>query len=151
MNVSSENVERIQRLTGKLAQIQSRWEKKISKVEGKKEETQKRLNVEEKERELFGLKLEQVMVNNKKLMLQKKFLEKQLEKDIRELHLEMNKIQIEIQQDQLMNSSSALQRFHAVYQAVSDQLTYVQQIIGFMDFDQEGAPGGGSTGLLPGG
>lgn len=36
------------------------------------------------------------MVNNKKLMLQKKFLEKQLEKDIRELHLEMNKIQIEI-------------------------------------------------------
>jgi hypothetical protein len=32
------------------------------------------------------------MVNNKKLMLQKKFLEKQLEKDIRELHLEMNKI-----------------------------------------------------------
>ena len=37
------------------------------------------------------------MVNNKKLMLQKKFLEKQLEKDIRELHLEMNKIQIEIQ------------------------------------------------------
>lgn len=91
------------------------------------------------------------MINNKKLMLQKKFLEKQLEKDIRELHLEMNKIQIEIQQDQLMNSSSALQRFHSVYQSVSDQLTYVQQIVGFMDFDQEGAPGGGSTGVLPGG
>lgn len=81
------------------------------------------------------MKLDQVLVNNKKLMLQKKFLEKQLEKDIRELHLEMNKIQIEIQQDQLMNSSSALQRFHSVYQAVSDQLTYVQQIVGFMDFD----------------
>ena len=32
-------------------------------------------------------------------MLQKKFLEKQLEKDMRELNLEMNKIQIEIQQD----------------------------------------------------
>ncbi len=29
-------------------------------------------------------------------MLQKKFLEKQLEKDMRELNLEMNKIQIEI-------------------------------------------------------
>ena len=48
------------------------------------------------------------MINNKKLVLQKKFLEKQLEKDRREIHLEMNKIQIEIQQDQLMNSSSAL-------------------------------------------
>jgi hypothetical protein len=50
------------------------------------------LNIEEKERELFGLKLEQVMLNNKKLMLQKKFLEKQLEKDLREIQLEMNKI-----------------------------------------------------------
>ncbi len=58
--------------------------------------------------------------NNKKLALQKKFLEKQLDKDRREIHLEMNKIQIEIQQDQLMNSSSALQRFRGVYQAVSD-------------------------------
>ncbi len=53
--------------------------------------------MEEKERELYGLKLEQVLINNKKLMLQKKFLEKQLEKDMRELNLEMNKIQIEIQ------------------------------------------------------
>ena len=60
---------------------------------------------------------------------------------MREIHSEMNKIQIDIQQDQLMNSSSALQRFRGVYQAVSDQLTYVQQIVGFMDFDQEGVPG----------
>jgi len=36
------------------------------------------------------------MVNNKKLVLHKMFLEKQLEKDRREIHLEMNKIQIEI-------------------------------------------------------
>ena len=100
---------------------------------------------------MYGLKLEQVMVNNKKLVLQKKFLEKQLEKDRREIHLEMNKIQIEIQQDQLMNSSSALQRFKGVYQAVSDQLAYVEQIVGFMDFDQEGAPGGTArSGALPG-
>ena len=37
-----------------------------------------------------------MLINNRKLHLQKKFLEKQLEKDIREIHLEMNKIQIEI-------------------------------------------------------
>jgi len=43
-----------------------------------------------------------------------------------------------------MNSSSALSRFKGVYQAVSDQLAYVEQIVGFMDFDQEGAPGGGA-------
>ena len=63
----------------------------------------------------------------------------------------MNKIQIEIQQDQLMNSSSALQRFRSVYQAVSDQLTYVQQIVGFMDFDQEGVPGDNKGAVHPGG
>lgn len=77
------------------------------------------------------------MVNNKKLQLQKRFLEKQLEKDVREIHIEMNKIQIEIQQDQIMNSASALQRFKSVYQSVSDQLNYAQQIVGFMDFDQD--------------
>ena len=71
--------------------------------------------MEEKERELFGLKLEQVLIHNKKLMLQKKFLEKQLEKDMRELNLEMNKIQIEIQQDQLVGPSTAQQRFKEVY------------------------------------
>lgn len=58
LDVSTEKDEIIEGLNGKLMQIQSKWERKIGKVEGKKEETQKRLNVEEKERELFGLKLE---------------------------------------------------------------------------------------------
>jgi len=95
-------------LEQKLSHIDTKYAKKLTKMGTKKEDTQKKLNIEEKEREMFGLKLEQVMVNNKKLMLQKKFLEKQLEKDLREMHLEMNKIQIEIQQDQLMNSNAAL-------------------------------------------
>ena len=43
-----------------------------------------------------ALKLDQVILNNRKLMLQKKFLEKQLAKDSAEVNLEMNKIQIEI-------------------------------------------------------
>lgn len=142
-----EKDEQIQTLEGKLRGIDSKHKQKLTKIGNKKEETQKRLNLEEKERELCGLKLEQVLANNKKLQLQKKFLEKQLEKDLREIHLEMNKIQIEIQQDQLMNSGSALQRFKSVYQVVSDQLSYIQQIVGFMDFDQQTAPGG--SGIMP--
>ena len=56
----------------------------------------------------------------------------------------MNKIQIEIQQEG--GGSGMLQRFHQVYQAVMDQMSYVQQIVGFMDFDQEAVTGGAAPG-----
>ena len=35
---------------------------------------------------------------------------------------------------------------HQVYQAVMDQMSYVQQIVGFMDFDQEAVTGGAAPG-----
>ena len=73
-------------------------------------------------------------MNNRKLMLQKKFLEKQLAKDSAEVSLEMNKIQIEIQQE---GATHMLNRFKQVYQCVADQSTYIRQIVGFMDFDKE--------------
>ena len=38
--------------------IDARYERKLTKVGGKKEETQKKLNIEEKEREMSVLKLE---------------------------------------------------------------------------------------------
>jgi len=41
-----------------------------------------------------------------------------------------------------MNSGSALLRFQGIYQAVSDQMRYIQQIVGFMDVDQEGLQAG---------
>ena len=36
-----------------------------------------------------------------------------------------------------MNSAAALDKFKSIYQSVSDQLQYAQQIVGFMDFDPE--------------
>ena len=62
----------------------------------------------------------------------------------------MNKIEIDIQQDQLLGPNSALHRFRSVYQQVSDQLHYIQQIVGFMEFDQEGLPGGQKAHIDPG-
>ena len=121
-DMREENNERIRNLEGELAMVDQRYVRKLTKETGKREVMQRKLNVEERERELYGLKLEQVLVNNKKLMLQKKFLEKQLEKDAREVQLEMNKIQIEIQQE----GGSMLSRFHSIYQAVMDQMSYVQ-------------------------
>jgi hypothetical protein len=115
----------IQQLKETLEGIESRHDKKLRKVNIRKTETENKLSVEEKERELFGLKLEQVLMNNKKLQLQKKFLEKQLEKDLREIYIEMNKIEIDIQQDQLMGPNTALQRFRGIYQQVSDQMLYI--------------------------
>jgi hypothetical protein len=50
------------------------------------------------------------------------------------VQLEMNKIQIEIQQE---GDNNILYRFKQVYQAVMDQMSYVRQIVGFMDIDQE--------------
>lgn len=104
------------------------------------------MNVEEKERELFGVKHDQLVVNIRKLMLQKKFLEKQLDKDSAEVQLEMNKIQIEIQQE---GDNNILYRFRQVYQAVMDQMGYVRQIVGFMDIDQEAVQGGGMSAAAP--
>jgi len=102
-------------LERELREIGARHARKLSKVGGKKDETQKKLNIEEKERELFGLKLEQMLVNNKKLQLQKKFLERKLGEDLRELHLEMTKCDLEIQEDQILNSAAVGKRLKSVY------------------------------------
>ena len=56
-----------------------------------RESTQKRLNIEEQERTMNSLKLDYLLNNNKKLQLQKKFLEKTLDRDLKNLQSEMNK------------------------------------------------------------
>lgn len=69
-----------------------------------RENTQKRLNIEEQERTMNSLKLDYLMNNNKKLQLQKKFLEKTLDRDLKNLQTEMNKAQIEMQRDTFVSS-----------------------------------------------
>ena len=69
-----------------------------------RENTQKRLNIEEQERTMNSLKLDYLLNNNKKLQLQKKFLEKTLDRDLKNLQTEMNKAQIEMQRDSFVSS-----------------------------------------------
>ena len=69
-----------------------------------RESTQKRLNIEEQERTMNSLKLDYLLNNNKKLQLQKKFLEKTLDRDLKNLQTEMNKAQIEMQRDTFVSS-----------------------------------------------
>ena len=84
--------ERIANLERQLRTIKGDLDKRLNRSKTKREEIQQKLNIEEKERELFGVKHDQLVINIRKLMLQKKFLEKQLDKDSSEVQLEMNKI-----------------------------------------------------------
>jgi len=69
VDVVKEKDDIIHTLEGRLQTIEGKYAKKLTKIGTKNEETQKKLNIEEKDKELYGLKLEQVRVNNKKLML----------------------------------------------------------------------------------
>jgi len=72
-----------------------------------RENTQKRLNIEEQERTMNSLKLDFLVNNNKKLQLQKRFLEKTLDKDLKNLATEMRRAEIDMQRDTFINSQAA--------------------------------------------
>jgi exonuclease VII large subunit len=76
----------------------------VEHINSIRESTQKRLNIEEQERTMNSLKLDYLLNNNKKLQLQKKFLEKTLDRDLKNLQTEMNKAQIEMQRDTFVSS-----------------------------------------------
>jgi hypothetical protein len=76
----------------------------VEHINSIRENTQKRLNIEEQERTMNSLKLDYLLNNNKKLQLQKKFLEKTLDRDLKNLQTEMNKAQIEMQRDSFVSS-----------------------------------------------
>ena len=82
------------------------------------------------------LKLDYLLNNNKKLHLQKKFLEKTLDKDMKNLQTLMNKAEIESQRDGTMISSQiAQQRLHQMYSVVKESLAYVKEVVLFMNFE----------------
>ncbi len=54
-----------------------------------------------------SLKLDYLVNNNRKLQLQKRFLEKTLEKDLKNLATEMRKAEIEMQRDAFITSQQA--------------------------------------------
>lgn len=56
--MNTDKNEEIEKLKEALQGIESKHDRKLKKINVKKIETENKLNVEEKERELFGLKLE---------------------------------------------------------------------------------------------
>lgn len=100
-----------------------------------RENTQKRLNIEEQERTMNSLKLDFLVNNNKKLQLQKRFLEKTLEKDLKNLATEMRRAEIDMQRDAFITSQTAQQRLNSMYLIVKESLFYVKEVVQFMNFE----------------
>ncbi len=105
----SENLLRLKDL--KLADLESRFasidqehQSNLQHLDQQRDTTQKRLNIEEQERTMNQLKLDFLVNNNKKLQLQKRFLEKTLDKDLRDLGTEVRKAEIEMQREAVISS-----------------------------------------------
>jgi hypothetical protein len=62
-----------------------------------------------------SLKLDFLVNNNKKLQLQKRFLEKTLDKDLKNLATEMRRAEIDMQRDTFINSQAAQQKLNNMY------------------------------------
>ena len=69
-------------MSNRLKEIDQDYNQQLSKVDNIRDITQKRLNIEQKERTLNSLKLEYLINNYKKLEMQKRFLQRTLEKDM---------------------------------------------------------------------
>lgn len=107
----------------------------LSQLDAVRETTQKRLNLEEQERTMNSLKLDYLVNNNRKLQLQKRFLEKSLENDLKTLKGEMRKTETEMQLMTFIPSKEALVRLREMYTVVTDSLGYVREVVQYMNFD----------------
>lgn len=94
-------------MSEKLQGIDQDYGEKLSKVSQIRDMTQKRLNIEEKERTLNTIKLEYLINNFKKLQLQKKFLETTIDNDMKSLNNEMRKTEIELQKESYVSTALA--------------------------------------------
>ena len=97
----------IQNLSDELKGIDHTYSDRLQQVDTIRENTQKRLNIEEQEKTMNSLKLDFLVNNNKKLKLQKRFLEKTLEKDLKNLSTEMRRAEIDMQRDAFITSQAA--------------------------------------------
>ncbi len=81
------------------------------------------------------MKLEYLLNNNKKLQLQKKFLEKALNKNLEDLSTMIQKTDLEMARESFISAKQAQQRLQQMFNFSKDSLTYVKDIVLFMKFD----------------
>ena len=67
--------------------------------------------------------------------MQQKYLEQQLDKDLRQLAVTMNQAEMDLKRDQLIPSSSAVARVQELHQLMHSSLMYTKRLVSFMVFD----------------
>ena len=82
-----------------------------------------------------SMKLEYLLNNNKKLQLQKRFLEKALNKNLEDLGTMMQKADLEVARESFISAKQAQQRLQQMFTFSRDSLAYVKDIVLFMKFD----------------
>lgn len=83
------------------------------------------VKLEEKDKTMNTLKLQFMQNNQKKLMAQKVFIEKQLKKDSAGLLQQMNRIELEIKKDEVIKTVHAVHRMKSLTKAMTDSYRYI--------------------------
>ena len=69
--------------------------------------------------------------------MQQKFLQQQLDKDLRQLQKETEKSERELKKDQLVSSSAAIGRIQDLNTIMRNSLKFTKRLVSFMVFDQD--------------
>ena len=93
------------------------------------------MELEERDANMKDVRLEFILNNQKKMQAQQKFLQQQLDKDLRQLATSMHKTELELKKDQLVSSSAAIGRLQDLHKIMSDSLKYTKRLVSFMVFD----------------
>jgi hypothetical protein len=75
--------------------------------------------------------------NQKKLMAQKIFIEKQLTKDLKDIQQNYARLELELKKDDVIKTNLAVGRIQRLTQMMTTSYSYITQVVGFMVFDQD--------------
>ena len=108
----------------------------VGKITSQQNETQNKLNIEEKERNLHAMKLQQMIATHRNMLAQKKFLKNTISKSLGNIQAEIRKGQLEYRQVGLINVKDAQDKLQVVFALTQQTLEEVVQVIEFMSVDE---------------
>lgn len=126
----------------KIQRITNDFKKRLSQEKQKHDQERMSLELEDRDENIKKIRLEFILSNQRKMAMQQKYLEQQLDKDLKQLAQIMNKSEMDLKRDQLVPSGSAVARLQELYGCVTSSLMYTKRLVSFMVFEQDGGAGG---------
>lgn len=121
----------------KIQRITNDFKKRLATEKQKNEQERMAQEIESREENMKKIRLEFILSNQRKMQMQQKYLEQQLDKDLKQLSITINQAEMDLKRDQLIPSSSAIARIQELHQFMNSSLTYTKRLVSFMVFDQE--------------